>query len=137
MRRLLFLLLLPFAASAQKDVGIQNCWLAWTPSTSTNVVAYHILLGASPTGPYTLRGTRIALADIQPSTTFPGDVFVTCDAAGLKVSDVTGSTLDYYIIAKAENVVADLSVNSSNEATARLHVPPGNPNNARVTKTKP
>jgi hypothetical protein len=118
------------------DVGLQNCWLAWTPSPSDNVVAYHLKLAPTTGGPYSLRQTRVDLADIELSTQTPGDLVVDCNVAGLSVSDVTGSKFDYYVVVTAENVVGDES-GPSNEVLARLHVPPGNPGNARVTKTRP
>lgn len=130
------------SASAQVqpiNVGIQNCWLVQTPSPSANVDSYNVYLGVATGGPYNFRVTNVPVTQWQNSTTFPGDIFITCTEAGLDPADVgppPNPFLDYFGVTTAVNIVGDES-GFSNEFMARLHVPPGKPGNARITKTRP
>jgi hypothetical protein len=128
--------LLSVTAGAQTDVGISNCWVEQTPSPSANVVSYNVKLSLTPGGPYTFRVTNVATW--QNSVNTPGDIFITCTQAGLDVNDVPAgqANLVYYLVTSAVNVVGEESGNST-ETSGRLHVPPGNPSNARFRVLSP
>jgi hypothetical protein len=102
--------LLSVTAIAQTDVGISNCWVEQTPSPSQNVASYNVKLSMTPGGPYTFRVTNVL--------------------------PVGQSNVIYYLVTTAVNVVGEESGNS-NETAGRLHVPPGNPSNARFRVLSP
>jgi hypothetical protein len=130
--------LLSVTAIAQTDVGISNCWVEQTPSPSQNVASYNVKLSMTPGGPYTFRVTNVPVASFAPSVNTPGDHYITCTQAGLNVADVPvgQSNVIYYLVTTAVNVVGEESGNS-NETAGRLHVPPGNPSNARFRVLSP
>lgn len=119
------------------QVKLSECFVAWAPNGDARTTSYKIEYGLAPGGPYTFRIVDIPTSLLLNAINTPGDVYVDCSTAGFDINDVTsGGFIDYYIVLRA---VADLGgtlgileSGISNETSARLHVPPGNPGNARV-----